>query len=212
MLTVLSHFMLSGLPMATVTPQNDGGEGLGRVTGKSLNHNVKSSLAWRGAAIVVLAGLLTGCGGASDFLSKDAEWFSRPRLFNNDLSVGVAPLSQRKPVSPEDLVSADGLCLNMGAPEATDPNADPAAAAAAPALGVNGSVGIDSSECDVVRFAGVPTNTEVSTNERGERAVTLTYLGGPRPGIYRFTGGRLTSMERAPTPPGPPPRAQKRRT
>ena len=31
---------------------------------------------------------------------------------------------------------------------------------------------------------------------------TLTYIRGARPGIYRFTAGRLTSIERAPEPPG----------
>jgi hypothetical protein len=30
----------------------------------------------------------------------------------------------------------------------------------------------------------------------------ITYIRGPRPGIYRFTAGRLTSIERAPEAPG----------
>ena len=33
--------------------------------------------------------------------------------------------------------------------------------------------------------------------------VTLTYLSGERPGIYRFAGGRLASMERVAEPPQP---------
>ena len=103
---------------------------LEQATGKFLICQVKSSRIGRAAGALILAGLLAGCAGASDFLSKDAEWFSRPsRLFGNDLSVGVAPLSQRKPVAAEDLVSADGLCLNMGTPENPDPNAAPAAVA-----------------------------------------------------------------------------------
>lgn len=166
----------------------------------------RSSVRLRAAGVIAAAVWLGGCAGASDFLSKDAEWFSRPsRLFGNDLSVGAAPLSQRKPVAPEDLVGADGLCIDMGSAAAA-PGSPPAAAGGA------GSVGLDSSECDVVRFAGVPSNTEISANERGERAVVLTYLGGPRPGVYRFAAGRLTSMERAPGPPPAPPKAQKRRS
>ena len=31
-------------------------------------------------------------------------------------------------------------------------------------------------------------------------SLVLTYLNGPAPGIYRFSGGRLVAIERAPTP------------
>jgi hypothetical protein len=46
---------------------------------------------------------------------------------------------------------------------------------------------------------------------RGERETTLTYLSGNRPGIYRFRGGRLISMERVaePAQPTKPQRAAK---
>jgi hypothetical protein len=65
-------------------------------------------------------------------------------------------------------------------------------------------------ECEVVGRAGTPQNVELGTNERGERAVTLTYANGSRPGIYRFTGGRLTAIERGQEPPPPePPKAKK---
>jgi len=36
--------------------------------------------------------------------------------------------------------------------------------------------------------------------------VVLTYTGGPLPGVYRFSVGRLVAIERAP---GPPPTAAK---
>jgi hypothetical protein len=55
----------------------------------------------------------------------------------------------------------------------------------------------------VVKRAGHPERFEFGTNERNERTVTLTYIQGPRPGIYRFAAGRLTSIERAPEPPKP---------
>jgi hypothetical protein len=57
-------------------------------------------------------------------------------------------------------------------------------------------IGLEMSECDVVRFAGPPTNVQISANERGERTVSLTYLSGERPGIYNFVSGRLKTMER----------------
>ena len=55
-----------------------------------------------------------------------------------------------------------------------------------------------------------PENIELGTTDRGERAVTLTYSNGPRPGIYRFAGGRLYAVERTQEPPAPePPKAKK---
>ena len=55
-------------------------------------------------------------------------------------------------------------------------------------------------ECQVVSVAGYTDRVEISANERGERLVTLTYLSGDRPGIYRFRSGRLVSMERVAEP------------
>ena len=56
-------------------------------------------------------------------------------------------------------------------------------------------------ECQVVSVAGYTERVEVSGGERGERLVTLTYMSGDRPGIYRFRSGRLVSMERVAEPP-----------
>jgi hypothetical protein len=64
-------------------------------------------------------------------------------------------------------------------------------------------IGLEMSECDVVRFAGPPANVQISANERGERTVTLTYLSGERPGIYNFVSGRLKTMERVAEPQAP---------
>jgi hypothetical protein len=72
-----------------------------------------------------------------------------------------------------------------------------AASAAPPEVrqGARG-IGLEMTECDVVRFSGPPTNVQISANERGERTVSLTYLSGERPGIYNFVSGRLKTMER----------------
>jgi hypothetical protein len=92
----------------------------------------------------------------------------------------------------------------------TETQSQPAAAAAAPA----GSAGIalGRSECDVARYAGRPDNVELGNDPRGDRTAVLTYLKGPRPGIYRFIAGRLSSVERAPVPEAPakPVRAKKK--
>lgn len=148
--------------------------------------------------LVLLTVPLAGCGGTSDLLSRDAEWFSRPtRIFQRtDLSINAAPLSQKPPVTPDELVGADGACASVAATASADAgDASPAATAATGA-----GIALDQTECAVVRSAGQPDNIEVSANERGERFVVLTYVKGPRPGIYQFTAGRLSAMERGSEP------------
>ena len=113
-----------------------------------------------------------------------------------------------RPVTSEDLVSADGQCVVAGAGQATG-FADSGAAAGGgqqSAALVPGSVALQMTECDVVRRAGTPEKVELGTDERGDRTVMLTYTRGPLPGIYRFVGGRLSVLERAP---GAPPAAAK---
>ena len=66
------------------------------------------------------------------------------------------------------------------------------------------AVALEMSECDVVKRAGFPERVEIGATERNERTATLTYMGGPRPGVYSFVEGRLKAMERGPEPPAPP--------
>jgi hypothetical protein len=68
---------------------------------------------------------------------------------------------------------------------------------------VQGGIALQMTECEVVARAGAPDNIEFGNGQRGGRAVVLTYLHGARPGIYRFSGGRLYSIERAPEPAAP---------
>lgn len=144
--------------------------------------------------LALVAPVLTGCAGASDLLSRDADWFSRPgRVFIKNVSIETPPLTPDKPVGPEDLISADGMCPGMAPPPG--PDGDPNAA---PSQG--GTVALGHTECDVARGIGVPSNVALSTNERGQRVATLTYNGGTRAGIYTFTGGRLTSIDRGEAP------------
>jgi hypothetical protein len=64
-------------------------------------------------------------------------------------------------------------------------------------------IALQMTECQVVGVAGYTDRVEISADPRGQRMVTLTYLSGERPGIYRFVGGRLASMERVAEPPQP---------
>jgi hypothetical protein len=148
-------------------------------------------------ALLVLAPLVTGCGSSADLLSKDAEWFSRPgRLFIKNVSIETPPLTPDKPVTAEDLVSADGGCPGM-AP--ADANALTDGAAGAPPV-QGGTVALGHTECDVVRGIGAPDNVNISNNARGDRVTVVNWSRGARAGIYTFTGGRLSSVERGAEP------------
>jgi|SoimicmetaTmtLMA_FD_contig_31_7959443_length_620_multi_3_in_0_out_0_1 hypothetical protein len=94
------------------------------------------------------------------------------------------------PVTEADLINREGQCAY----------AAPANEGALP----QGGVSLQMTECEVINRAGTPDNIEFGASERSERLVSLTYLGGPRPGIYRFITGRLTSIERAPDAPAAP--------
>jgi len=155
---------------------------------------------------------LAGCAGTfSDYSIKDQEWFQRPtKIFGTkSLSLETPPLHTEKPVSPDDLITAEGACPGMA------PSAPPVEAnalqnsnseqAVAPIVPAGGPVALGHTECDVARSAGVPNNVNITTNQRGERLAVLTYTQGPRPGIYTFTSGRLTSLEAAPQQAAPKP-------
>jgi hypothetical protein len=68
---------------------------------------------------------------------------------------------------------------------------------------VAGGIALGMTECQAVQRAGTPSNVAISATEKGDRKVVLTYLSGPWPGIYTFTGGRLQVVEVAPDQPKP---------
>ena len=156
-------------------------------------------------ALLLLAPLMAGCSGASDMfssdlLSKDAEWFSRTgRLFIRNIE--APPLSPNRPITAEDLVSAEGYCPGMAPPSGpADANALTDGAAGAPVPPTTGTVALGHTECDVVRGIGAPDSVNLSSNGRGDRVAVVNYSKGPRAGIYTFTAGRLSSIERGPEP------------
>jgi hypothetical protein len=163
-------------------------------------------------ALLLLAPALAGCGAtasdifSSDLLSKDAEWFARSgRVFTKSVSIETPPLTPDKPVGSEDLVSADGACPGMAsAGVAANANASSdSGAAPAPAV-ATGTVALGHTECDVVRGIGAPGSVNISQNPRGERVAVINFSQGARAGIYTFTAGRLTSVERGAEPAGDP--------
>jgi hypothetical protein len=170
------------------------------------SHRSSSHRAGLLLSLLLMAPMVAGCSGAgsdmfsSDLLSKDADWFSRPgRMFIKNVSIETPPLTPDKPITPDDLISADGLCPGMAPPAGpADANALSDGASAAPKT--TGVVALGHTECDVARGAGAPDNVNLSTGPNGGRVAVFTYSRGQRAGIYTFTSGRLTSVERGPEP------------
>jgi hypothetical protein len=192
------RFLPPALPVATVVPQSDvrtSGYGLVWKPGFNLMLGINDRKAL--LALLLLGPVLAGCSGAPDLLSKDADWFSRPsRVFIKNVSIETPPLSPDKPVTPDELVSADGACPGM----AGSANALADGAAGAPVPSTTGTVALGHTECDVVRGIGAPDNVNFSNNARGDRVTVVNYSRGQRAGIYTFTAGRLTSIERGAEP------------
>jgi hypothetical protein len=157
----------------------------------------------------------------------DSDTFQMPELKRDftfvrpDWSQQATTNLTQRPIAPGDLIGPDGRCagepvpaapespempqaLNFTAgPEAPRPDrgGPPGPAAPPPLQQAVPGVGLGMSECEVIRMIGHTDRIELSTDLRGQRALVLTYIQGVRPGIYRFAGGRLVSIERGPEPP-----------
>lgn len=161
----------------------------------------------------LLAATLAFAGCSAQLPDVSQFKLPQPRNFlPANTSTYVPPVSATafKPVGPADLVDGQGTCAGAAPaaapPQGSDGSAPGAAPPAAPA--VPGAVGLDMTECDVVRAMGPPQSVNIASNERGERKVVMVYTGSDRAGTYEFTAGRLTALERGPEPP-PPPKPQK---
>jgi hypothetical protein len=134
----------------------------------------------------VLALCLGACAmpDTDSFRAPNAATLFTPRSVTNYKDMTLPP------VAPADLVDANGSCA--GAVAMASGEGVPMIPAA---------IALEMSECDVVKRAGIAEKVDIGTNERRERTATLTYIKGQRPGIYRFTAGRLASMELAPEAP-----------
>ena len=138
---------------------------------------------------------LGGCAmpDFDSFRAPDSTTLFRP--------MSVVGLNERglPPVTTGDMVDAEGHCAGAIATPAASDGGTPPEQGATPVMATG--IAIDMTECDVVKRVGAPERVEIGTNERSERTATLTFIRSARPGIYHFTAGRLTSMERAPEPP-----------
>ena len=128
------------------------------------------------------AGTINVVPKASDLLRPDWTSFS-----------GHKEEFSLRPPGPQDLVNTAGYCQGSVAQSNTGQAAPEQAT-------VQGGIALQMTECDVVRRAGTPERTEIGADNGGERSVVMTFVRSPRPGIYRFTGGRLQSVERGAQP------------
>jgi len=162
-----------------------------------------------------MATALANCG--------NYDWESSQQLFRKPLDLfgrhaggytysdlGESKLEQ--PIGPDDLIDASGSCpAAAAAPPQAQSAADTSGASPPPPSDVLGEgVGLGMSECEVVRRAGEPSNVQLGSKPNGDRSAVLTFLSGPRPGIYRFERGRLVEIDRVDQP-APPPKVAKKK-
>jgi hypothetical protein len=163
----------------------------------------------RALAMAALVQALGGC--SSDLSLNNLTLVPKPETLMRKpdwatFSAGKNDFSLR-PLTSADFVNKDGQCA--GGAEQARGSADSAGAEGAAPVG---GIALQMPECEVVRRAGPVEKIDISADERGERTVVLSYLRGPAAGVYRFVGGRLVSIERAPGPPPAPAKSQKSTT
>lgn len=157
---------------------------------------------------------LPGC--ANNDYDTSSAWFAKPLdLFGSRGGYSYSELGEGKRdrrITANDLVDASGRCPTpaptaQASSAAGSAGAPPAAATDTGSL-LGGGVGVGMSECDVVWRVGQPSAVNLGQNPNGDRTAVLTFNSGPRPGIYRFVGGRLTEMDRVAEPAPAPEAAQ----
>jgi hypothetical protein len=157
------------------------------------------------AMVVVAAAVsLAGC-------DDTAKWFAKPlNPFNRNGGYTYSSLGDGRigrPITANDLIDANGACPNYVAPApAANTSTNPGESAQPPqdAALFTGGVALGMSECDVISRLGQANDVNFGSAPNGSRSVVLTYRSGPRPGIYRFEGGRLSEMDRVEAlPPAP---------
>ena len=112
-------------------------------------------------------------------------------------------------VTQNDLINPDGSCAFAASTDGVaPPSADTGEALAGqgPLPAVQGGVALGMTECQILQRTGAPDTFNISA-EGTERVATLTVMRGSWPGLYRFRGGRLVSIERVDVPAAKPVRS-----
>jgi hypothetical protein len=138
----------------------------------------------------------------------DTESFRAPDATNLFRRLSVTSFRDKElaPVTAADLVDTAGNCAGAYVPANGDqPGGGDVPLKEAGVPMIPAAIGLEMTECDVVKRAGIPDRVEIGGNDSRERATTLTYTRGDRPGAYAFVDGRLKSMEMVAGLPEPPP-------
>jgi hypothetical protein len=133
----------------------------------------------RAAAIAVLACSAGACGSVMNMMPDPGNFRlpDRSTFVPTRTSVNYS-ISATAPVGAADLVNGQGQC------------------SAPPADASPRGVRLDMTECEVVNALGQPQSVDFTSQGGDQRRIIITYKVGERPGIYEFTGGRLTAIER----------------
>ena len=138
----------------------------------------------------------------ADLVGPDGRCGSSPAYAPAPSPALAAPVAQTPASEPINPRSNQALYFTAG-PEAGRPaGAAPSQLPPQVRAGPTG-IALQMTECQVVAVAGSTDRVEISAGPGGQRLVTLTYVSGERPGIYRFVNGRLNAMERVAEQPQP---------
>ena len=138
----------------------------------------------------------------ADLVGPDGRCGSSPAYAPAPSPALAAPVAQTPASEPINPRSNQALYFTAG-PEAGRPaGAAPSQLPPQVRAGPTG-IALQMTECQVVAVAGSTDRVEISAGPGGQRLVTLTYVSGERPGIYRFVNGRLNTMERVAEQPQP---------
>lgn len=143
----------------------------------------------------------------------DTESFRAPDATNLFRRLSVTSFKDKElpPVTAADLVDTGGNCAGAYVPASGDqPGGGDVTLKEAGVPMIPAAIGLEMTECDVVKRAGIPERVEIGSNDRRERTTTLTYVRGDRPGAYSFVDGRLKAMEMVAGPPEPPQKTAKK--
>jgi hypothetical protein len=179
-----------------------------------------------GAGVALALAVAVALGGCTNADTQQA-WFVKPfdvsgRSAGYTFSELTETKNAQRPITPNDLINANGSCAApatpvAAAPPAPAPGAPPgtppgAVAADDPSSLMGSGIALGMSECDVVFRAGQPSSVQLGNAPNGDRTAVLTFPGGPRAGIYRFLRGALTEMDGVPQAAAPPQVAKKKPT
>jgi hypothetical protein len=155
--------------------------------------------------------VLSACAGTEppQPAGKVSDVFATPSW----AQTGAQKAAAQRSITQNDLMNPDGSCAlsaEAAAATATDgvapASADSALAGQGALPAVQSGVALGMTECQVMERTGSPDTFNIGA-EGTERITTVTVMRGAWPGLYRFRGGRLVSIERVDVP--APPRTAK---